>query len=451
MNDLILRDYQTADVERLRASYANGHRAPIYQLATGGGKTVVFSHITKSAAAKGRRTGIFVHRRELIKQASAKLDWAGVPHGIIAAGQDRDHDAPVQVLSIQSAINRTLPEFDFIVIDEAHHARAETWHKLLASQTKAKLLGVTATPARTDGKGLGVAHGGLFDDMVCGPTMQTLIDAGHLSPARCLVPSRTIDTTGLKKLGGDYQIDELAKRAKIVTGDAVAEYAKHAAGKSAIAFCCTIEHAEDVAQAFTDAGFRSACVHGGTPKDVRDALIASLGTGEIDVLTACDLISEGLDVPSVGATILLRPTGSLILCLQQIGRGMRPAPGKDALIVLDHAGNTDKHGLPEEDRVWTLAGVEKKVAPKKAADPETEGFGVPVEIVTLEGELVLAQKAEKDARFAAMSYHQFKKHPRTDAQIKAYAKAHGYKPGWAFYFRKDQIERFGHGWGGIAA
>jgi superfamily II DNA or RNA helicase len=269
MTDLILRDYQTDDVERLRASYGSGHRAPIYQLATGGGKTVVFSHITKSAAAKGKRTGVFVHRRELIKQSSAKLDWAGVPHGIMAAGQDRDHDAPVQVLSIQSAVRRELPQFDFIVIDEAHHARADTWHQLLASQTKAKLLGVTATPARTDGKGLGVDHGGLFDDMICGPSMQSLIDQGHLSPARCLVPSRTIDTSGLKKLGGDYQIDELAKRAKIVTGDAVAEYAKHAAGKSAIAFCCTIEHAEDVAQAFTDAGFRAACVHGGTPKDIR--------------------------------------------------------------------------------------------------------------------------------------------------------------------------------------
>ena len=310
MTDLALRDYQITDVARLRETYAQGARAPIYQLATGGGKTVVFSHITKSATAKGKRTGVFVHRRELVAQASAKLALNAVPHGIMAAGLDRNHDEPVQVLSIQSAINRELPQFDFIVIDEAHHTRADTWHKLLAAQDKAKLLGVTATPARTDGKGLGTHCGGLFDAIVCGPTIADLTKAGHLAPTRCFAAPVQVNLEGVRKVAGDYHQGELAERASLITGDVVREYAKHAAGRSAIVFCVTVAHAERVAQAFAAAGLRAACVHGGTPKDIRDGLIASLGNGGLDILTSCDLISEGLDIPSVGAVIMLRSTSA---------------------------------------------------------------------------------------------------------------------------------------------
>lgn len=447
MTDLILRDYQVADITRLRNAYSHGMKAVIYQLATGGGKTVVFSHVVKGAVAKGRRVLVLVHRRELIKQASAKLTDLGVAHGIMAAGQDRDHDAQVIIASIQTVANRTLPDFGLIVIDEAHHARATTWQRLIASQADAKILGVTATPAPTDGRGLGVEHGGLFDAIVCGPMMSTLVAAGHLVPTRCLVPGRTIDTTGLRKVAGDFAGGEaLAERASVVTGDAIREYRTHCTGRSAIAFCVTVAHAEQTAAAFRDAGFRSECVHGGTPKDERDALIASLGNGGIDVLTSCEIISEGLDVPSVGAVILLRPTASLIMCLQQIGRGMRPAPGKDCLIVLDHAGNTVRHGAPEEDRIWSLAGVEKTPAVRAPANPETKGFGKPREIIEVDGVLVERTAAQAAAsRWASMSLGAFKRHPRTNEQIIAFGWAHGYKPGWAFYFRKDQAVRFGHG------
>lgn len=466
MTDLILRDYQTADIQRLRNAYSHGMKAPIYQLATGGGKTIVFSHIVQSAAAKGRKIGVFVHRRELIKQASAKLDWCGVAHGIIAAGLDRDHDLPVQVLSIQSAQRRKLPDFDFIVIDEAHHARADTWHKLLASQPKAKLLGVTATPSRTDGKGLGVEAGGLFDAIVCGPTMADLVKAGHLAPSRVFIPAARINVAGVKKIAGDYNADELAERAKVVTGNAIAEYREKADGKTALAYCCTVKHAENVAQQFTDAGYRAACVHGETPKDERDTLIAALGTGAIDVLTSCDLISEGLDVPAVGAVILLRPTQSLILYLQQVGRGMRPAEGKDALVVLDHAGNSLTHGLPEEDRAWDLSGIEKRPAERVAGwtckacgclnplsvDACQEcGAARPVSVgrkplAHVDGVLVEAQ-ADPLARWKRMSWSQFKRKLRSDAEVRAFGMAKGYKPGWAFYYLKEQALRLEQGAG----
>ena len=444
---LTLRDYQTTDIDRLRAAYGAGARAPLYQLATGGGKTVVFSHVIASAAAKGRKVGVFVHRRELISQASAKLAWCGVPHGIIAAGLDRDHDLPVQVLSIQSAVNRTIPQFDFVVIDEAHHAAAETWHALLKGQTKAKLLGVTATPARTDGAGLGVECGGLFDAIVCGPTMEQLVEAGHLAPCKVFIPPQQIDTTGLRKVGGDWAAgEEMAKRAVIVTGDAIAHYRKHAAGKSAIAFCVTVAHAEHVAAEFAAAGYRAACVHGKTPKPERDDLIAGLGDGRLDVLTSCDLISEGLDVPSVGAVILLRPTGSLILALQQIGRGMRPKSDGGPLIVLDHAGNTLRHGLPEEDRTWTLAGTEKVTRAPAVVNEDGVNLGRPRVIEHVAGELVEAESDKQArARWARVSLGQFRKAPRSPQQIRAFGKVKGYKKGWAFYYAREQAERFGHG------
>ena len=184
---IVLRPYQETDIEKLRDQFRQGARAPIYQLSTGGGKTVVFAHVIKGAVAKGTRTLVLAHRRELIRQASNKLSDLGVPHGIIAAGMDRDHDAQVIVASIQTVARRldTLPQFGLIVIDEAHHAVATTWSNLLKAQTDARLLGVTATPARLDGKGLGKHVGGHFDAIVCGPACRSWWTAATWRRARC--------------------------------------------------------------------------------------------------------------------------------------------------------------------------------------------------------------------------------------------------------------------------
>jgi superfamily II DNA or RNA helicase len=194
-----------------------------------------------------------------------------------------------------------------------------------------------------------------------GPSTKELIDGGYLSPVRCFVPPQRIDRARLRTVAGDYVRDQLASVMDhaVITGDAIVHYRRQADHQPAIAFCSRVDHAEHVAQAFRAAGYRSHCVHGGTRKDERDALIAGLGNGAVEVLTSADLISEGLDVPVVGAVILLRPTKSLVLHRQQIGRGMRPAPGKVALIVNDHVGNCLTHGLPEIEPVWSLDGVEK--------------------------------------------------------------------------------------------
>ena len=379
MAPISLRPYQIECVTGLRRSYATGHRAPVLQLPTGGGKTVVFSEVTAGARAKGKRVLVVAHRRELIRQASEKLTAAGVPHGIICPGFDAAPDELVQVASVQTLARRLdrLPDFDLLVFDEAHHARAGQWAALIEAQPRAKLLGVTATPARLDGHGLGVEAGGCFDDIVTGPPVAELVRDGFLSPCRIFCPAERLDLRGVRLRGGDYVASDLEAAlsgAKII-GDAVATYTQHAAHLPTICFCISVHHAELMAERFCAAGYRSVAAHGGMPTAERDAAIGGLATGAVEVLTACDLISEGLDVPVVGAVILLRPTKSLVLHLQQVGRGMRPAPGKDALIVLDHVANTIEHGLPDMPRRWTLAGVEKD--PEEGIGPLGESGGSP--------------------------------------------------------------------------
>jgi DNA repair protein RadD len=247
----------------------------------------------------------------------------------------------------------------------------------------------------------------------------------------------------------------------VVTGDAVREYRARADHQPAIAYGCTVAHAQGIADAFRHAGYRADCVHGGLPTTERDRLIQGLANGEVEVLTSCDLISEGLDVPSVGAVILLRPTESLALAMQQIGRGMRPAPGKACLSVLDHAGNCLRHGLPESEREWTLDGAPKRDAAAHAfgwrcdacgcfngldaeaceecgaARPIGKGRRPPEEMDGALREL----SPDDVARIARLSYRQFLARPRTEGELRAYAAAHGYKRGWVWHRLHEQHAR----------
>jgi DNA repair protein RadD len=292
---IVLRPYQAAAVDALRHAYRTGNRAPLFQLPTGGGKTVVFAEIIRSAKSRGRPVGVLVHRRELIRQACDKLDWAGVSYGVIAAGFDPNPDELVQVGSVQTVRRRldTLPRFAFLIFDEAHHCRAITWQTIIEAQPQAKKLGVTATPIRLDGKDLSVEAGGIFDALICGPTVRRLIKDGFLSPAKVFVPHRKLDLTGIAVRAGDYVSSELATRIDRpeIAGDAIEQYRRHADHQPAIAFCATVGHAEHVASAFRAAGYQAACVHGDLNRKDRDRLIAGLGTGEVEVLASCDLIT----------------------------------------------------------------------------------------------------------------------------------------------------------------
>jgi superfamily II DNA or RNA helicase len=241
-----------------------------------------------------------------------------------------------------------------VVVDEAHHTTAGTWSKVIEHFSQAKLLGVTATPIRGDGRGLG-EH---YQCMVEGPTAQRLTDDGFLAAAKVLAPPG-FDSTGLRKRMGDFDTKQAEQRVGTIMGDCLSHYRRHLPGQTAIAFCCSVAHAESVAALFQSAGIAAASIDGSMNTVQRRRLLADLGTGRLKVLTSCALIGEGVDVPSVGGCILLRPTASVGLHLQMIGRCLRPQPGKRA-VVLDHVGNTLRIGHHLEPREWTLDGLAKR-------------------------------------------------------------------------------------------
>jgi superfamily II DNA or RNA helicase len=351
-----LRPYQQQLVTDIRLQYQLGHRKVLAVLPTGAGKTVCFSHIAQAAARKGNRVLILVHRAELLDQASRAIP---APHGIIAAGRAMDLSAAVQVASVQTLARRLhkLPRdfFQLVIIDEAHHSNAGTWAKALEHFQSAHVLGVTATPIRLDGRGLG-EH---YQAMVEGPTAQWLTDNGYLASARVFGPPG-FDTTGLRKRMGDFDTKEAEHRIGTIMGDCLSHYRKHLDGQTAIAFCCSVAHAEAVARLFISAGIPAASIDGRMDAATRRQLLDDLGTGRLKVLTSCALIGEGVDVPSVGGCILLRPTASTSLHLQMIGRCLRPSPGKAAAVVLDHVGNVLRLGHHLEPREWTLDGLAKR-------------------------------------------------------------------------------------------
>jgi superfamily II DNA or RNA helicase len=351
-----LRPYQQQLVTDIRLQYQLAHRKVLAVLPTGAGKTVCFSHIAQAAAKKGNRVLIAVHRQELLDQACRALP---MPHGVIAANRAMDLSAAVQVASVQTLARRLhkLPRdfFQLVIIDEAHHSNAGTWARTLEHFHQAHLLGVTATPIRLDGRGLG-EH---YQAMVEGPSAAWLTDNGYLAPARVLAPPG-FDTIGLRKRMGDFDTKEAEHRIGTIMGDCLSHYRKHLDGQTAIAFCCSVAHAEAVARLFISAGIPAASIDGTMDATTRRQLLSDLGTGRIKVLTSCALIGEGVDVPSVGGCILLRPTASTSLHLQMIGRCLRPSPGKAAAVILDHVGNTLRLGHHLEPREWTLEGLAKR-------------------------------------------------------------------------------------------
>lgn len=372
-----LRPYQGDGVTRLRVEYGAGRQAVLYVLPTGGGKTVVFAFVAKNASEKGKRVVVLVHRDTLLLQASAALSACGVAHGIIAPGHTPTRNK-VQVASVQTLVRRLdRHEFDLIIVDEAHHAVAGTWLKIIAAMPMAKVLGVSATPMRLDGTGLD----SIFESMVVGPSIQDLINDGYLVRPLTYGPPNPLDLSKVATRGGDYDKRQLADAmdTPTITGDAVAHYNKLCAGRPSVVFCAGVKHAEDVAADFRSAGIKAATIHGKMPQDEIRESVASLGDGRLQVLTSCDLISEGFDSPNVVGALLLRPTKSEALHIQQIGRALRPvyAPGFDLTtkdgrlaaiaasskphaIILDHSGNCFRHGMPEDARDWTLEGVKRR-------------------------------------------------------------------------------------------
>lgn len=351
-----LRPYQQKALADVELGWSGRWGRQVLVSPTGSGKTVMFSWLARAESQAGRRVVILAHRAEILDQISESLTRFGVEHGEIRAGLGMDVTRRVLVGSIQTVVRRfdRVPTPDLVIIDECHHATSGGYAAVFARWPEARYLGVTATPERLDGRGLRE----YFGRMILGPTTADLIAAGALKRPRVFAPPVSVDVAGIKRMGGDFERSELAQRMQqgSLVGDTVEHYRRHAAGRPAIGFGVSLAHAEHLAKTFWAGGFPSEVIHGGQSREQRQAAKARLASGETQVLMSCDLVSEGFDLPSVACAILCRPTASLGLYLQQVGRALRPSPGYEDAIILDHAGNTTRHGMPTEDRKWSLDG-----------------------------------------------------------------------------------------------
>jgi len=452
-----LRPYQEKIIDLTKVSLGHGHTSPLLVLPTGGGKTVVFSAIAKRAIEKGNNVLILVHRRELIKQASQKLTDINIEHGIIASGfEGSDH--PVQVASVQTLVRR-LEKTSFnpviIIIDEAHHAVAGSWSKTLDKWPDALKIGVTATPCRLDGRGLGE----YFDDLVRGPDIGSLVKKGFLCPHKVFAAPNKLKLKDVKIRAGDFARDQLEEKliSADITGDAVEQYRKHSEGLPAIAFCVSVNHAISVRDKFNNSGYKAGLITGKMNNKDRDEVLDALASNKIQVLVSVDVISEGFDLPGVSTAILLRPTKSEGLYLQQVGRILRPKEGKVA-IVLDHVGNTFEHGFVDDHRIWSLKAKPRRqrkgeAPPKVKTCPECFavfepqptcpecGYEFPLKTRDLteeKGDLVELTKSRKK-QIKKLERHQVNvliSRARTIEQLLEVAKQLGYKPGWAYNIAK---------------
>lgn len=389
-----LREDQRQLKGGIYGAWNNGVKNVLGVLPTGGGKSVITSDIILDGTNSRLTQAVIAHRTELVSQMAMHIARRAIPHRVIApkavvsqitAEQFQtfgksfvNESAACSVVAVDTLNARAeqlqawANQIDRWVIDEAHHViAANKWGKAVLMFPNALGLGVTATPSRADGQGLGIHADGVFGHMVCGPTMRELINMGALTDYEIVVPASdfTIDESAIGSTGDFSQskMREASQKSHIV-GDVVQNYYAYAFGKRAICFATDVETATNIALNFQHAGIPAAAVSAKTPTVVRNDAIRRFKNGEYLVLVNVDLFGEGFDVPACEVVIMARPTASLGVFLQQFGRALRTADGKTHGLIIDHVSNYKRHGLPDKPHFWTLDRRDKKA--KKEKDPE---------------------------------------------------------------------------------
>lgn len=432
-----LRDYQNTLIDKVRNSYAEGYESPCIVAPCGSGKSILIADIIRSAGEKGNHVLFLIHRNEIKDQIKKTLQLVGADMNYVKLGM------------VQTIVRRldkiTAPSL--IVIDESHHAPANSYRKIFDHFPKAKRVSFTATPVRLSGAGLEDVNDILIEEV----DAKWLIENNYLSPYKYYAP-KLIDTEQLKlnsmKEFSSTSVNQAMDDKKIY-GDVIKHYKKLADGEKAIAYCHSIEASKRVAGEFNEAGVHAVHLDGKTPKDQRDEIIKKFRDGEIKIITNIDIISEGVDIPDCSTVIMLRPTQSLSLFIQQSMRGMRYQPNKTSIII-DHVDNVSRHGLPDDEREWSLKG-KKQQSKSEISIKECENcFGVykgeekicPLcghkpEIKERESEYEVEESAEleqvtESKERMIMDYRE-PEDCKNMKEIHELAKNRQYKPGWAFF------------------
>lgn len=468
-----LRPYQEKSVHEVRVAMRDGHKNVLLQMPTGAGKTITSGFIMGSAADRGN-DGIFIcNRVELLAQTGKAFDRLGIRHSYIAPEFRPDYSSRVQVASIDTLkvrIRKGLVKPPKMVVwDECRSLGAKGWTDVFKwFQDQGTLqIGLDATPIRLDGKPMA----DYFSHLVHGPSYSELQALGALVPFDCYGP-KGVDLTGIRTKGHDYdhdQVEEAVDKPQLV-GDVVDHYLQHARGKLGITFAVSRKHSIHLAEAYNAAGIPAAHVDGDSDPHFRREAVKRFRRRELLQLCNVDLFTAGFDVPGVECISDVAPTQSLSKALQKWGRGSRPDeenPAKLSCVLLDHAGNWERHGLPDMDRTWSLEGRPRGAAAKKKEQQEAAvlvrqcedcmhvhpprptcpkcGFVYPIQSRTIEqveGELKKLTKEEVAARKDQQKREV--KGARTLDDLKRIEAERGYSPGWAektFSARHNARER----------
>ena len=433
-----LRPYQNDLVDEVRAAWREGYRAPCIVLGCGGGKSCIVAEIARRTTWNGKHVLFLVHRRELVEQ---------IYQTFVSWGVMMDYCTVGMVQTVTRRLNK-LPRPALIITDENHHSVASGYQRIYDYFEGVPRVGVTATPVRLNGDGLGDVN----DRLIIGKSTKWLIANHYLAPYDYYAPS-VADLTGLHTKMGEYVRADIEKAMikNTVFGDVVRYYRKLADGKKAVCYCASLRHSKATAEAFCDAGIAAAHIDGDTPKAKRDKIIADFRSGSITILCNVDLISEGFDVPDCECAILLRPTKSLTLFIQQSMRCMRFRKGKRAVII-DHVGNYARHGMPDDDRSWSLEKKPKRSEKEQKKEQEERIMQCPECFFTFPVAAGMREcphcgtKLPRRERFIntddtakLIKVEGFRLHydgPECCSsyeELIAYAATHGYKPGWAYY------------------
>lgn len=441
-----LRTYQIKLINDLKESLAKGNKNVMVQSPAGSGKSVTMAEIARKATKRRNFVLLIVHRRELVDQIKKTFELQNVNFSFCYIG-------------MVQTVTRHLDKINYprlILVDEAHHSLAKSYIRIFKYFSKANVIGFTATPWRLSGKGFT----DIYNDLILGPSIKWLIKNHYLAPFN-YYSAKLIDTNLLKKSStGDYTHKSMKKAGeRIIYGDIVKSYKKFANNTKAIVYTYNVASAKRVAQEFNQAEIKAKEVDGKTDKEIRKKIMTSFRNGKIQILVNAELYGEGVDVPDCETVIMLRPTESLSLFIQQSMRCMRYQPNKHAVII-DQVANYLKFGLPDQDRNWTLEdrvkhphkegsttdGPAIKTCPECFAVIEASNITCPLCGHDFSAEIRRIQqkkdqelseiKAEEHTSEAFTTNYILTQNPATFTTMKQfydYAKAKGYKKGWAFY------------------